>query len=268
MNLQSYHSSSRGNMHLLENGETSIILDCGIIYDSYIHTYLKEKNIDGVLLTHEHGDHVNGCESLSQNKRTYFYSTKETLDNVKIPEFMKQPIKSFKRFYIGTFSIIAFDVQHDAIHPINYLIKDEISGSKLLYITDTGYIDNLEFKDIDYFLIECNFDENWYSDKSINSLDFEDAKTKKIRGQRLLSDNGHLSIQKTIQFLKRTINHNTKKIVLCHLSSSYKDYKLFEDRIKEELNFDNVIALSPFIKQSGQAIDIQLHEKKDVIPFD
>lgn len=255
-------------MHILENGKSTILLDCGIKYDSYVQKYLKNINLDGILITHEHGDHIRGCKDISLNKNTYFYSMKETLDKINVPEFMKQPRNVYKTFYVGTFSIVAFEIMHDAVHPVNYLIKDEISGSQVLYVTDTGYIDNLEFKDIDYIIVECNFDENWYSDEEIIKLEEKDAKIKRIRGKRLLSNEGHLSIQKTIQFLNRTINHNTKKIILCHISSNYSKYLTFEEHVKKSLNFNNVIALSPFIKRGGQPIITDLAEEKGVIPFE
>lgn len=257
MILQSLSSSSRGNIHILENEDTTLLLDCGIKFNR-VSSILNLKKIDGVLITHEHGDHVSGCESLSQNKNTTFYSTKETLDRVNIPDFMKRPVQAFKTFQIGSFKIVPFEVKHDAVHPVNYLIKDEISGSQMLYITDTGYIDNLIFKDIDYFLIECNFDEEWYQKEEL-------TRAEEIKSRRLLSMNGHLSIQKTIRVLEKSVNHNTKKIILCHISSGFKEYLEFQNRIQELFSKQEVIAL-----QQGIFLDrtIELFEKKDVIDFE
>lgn len=263
MKLISLNSSSSGNMHILENGRSTILLDCGIRYDSYVHENLKGKKIDGVLLTHEHGDHISGCKGLSENKRTYFYSTRETLSCVDVPEFMKQPQIPFKQFYVGTFSIISFEVKHDAVHPVNFLIRDEISGSKLLYITDTGYIDNLEFHDIDYILIECNFDEKWYEE-----LNVEDVEVNPFIKPRLLSEKGHLSIQKVFEFLKRTINCNTKKIILCHIHSSYTNFEKFATELKEKLDFENIVSLDPQIRRRRVACINFLNDKKEIVEFE
>lgn len=257
MILKSLSSSSRGNIHILENEDTILLLDCGIKFNR-VGSILNSKSINGVLITHEHGDHINGCESLAQNKNTGFYSTKETLDRVNVPEFMKKPVQAFKTFQIGSFKIVPFEVKHDAVHPVNYLIKDTISGAQLLYITDTGYIDNLIFKDIDYFLIECNFDEEWYQKDGL-------TRTEEIKSKRLLSMNGHLSIQKTIRVLEKSVNHNTKKIILCHISSGFKDYLEFQNRIQELFSKQEVIAL-----QQGIFLDrtIELLKKKDVMEFE
>ena len=264
MILKSLSSSSKGNIHILENGETTILLDCGIKFQR-LADILNPLQIDGVLITHEHGDHVGGCKSLSENKRIVFYGTKETLEHIKVPEFSKVPLEPFKTYKIGTFSIVPFEVKHDAVHPVNYLIKDTITGAQMLYITDTGYIDNLRFKDIDYILIECNFDEEWYSPEVIDSLSPEEARVRSFRGKRLLSKEGHLSIQKTIRVLKNTINHNTKKIVLCHISHNYEGYKEFESKIKAELKFESIVALNPMY--IGLVIN-EFREKKEVIPFE
>lgn len=257
MILKSLSSSSRGNIHILENEDTILLLDCGIKFNR-VGSILNSKSINGVLITHEHGDHINGCESLSQNKNTGFYSTKETLDRVNVPEFMKNPVQAFKTFQIGSFKIVPFEVKHDAVHPVNYLIKDTISGAQLLYITDTGYIDNLIFKDIDYFIIECNFDEKWYQKDEL-------TRTEEIKSKRLLSMNGHLSIQKTIRVLEKSVNHNTKKIILCHISSGFKDYLEFQNRIQELFPKQEVIAL-----QQGIFLDrtIEFFKKKDVMEFE
>lgn len=264
MILKSISSSSKGNLHILSNNDTTIILDCGIKY-ARIAKYLNDLRIDGVLLTHEHGDHINGCKTLNENKDTIFYSSKETLELVDIPDYKKISVEPLKTFSIGTFSVTPFDVSHDAVHPVNYLIKDKQSGLKFLYITDTGYVDNLKFKDINYYLVECNFDENWYSDETISSLPYDEAKERNFRKKRLLSSRGHLSIQKTLSFLKRNIDHNCRKIILCHISHSYKDYMNFQKVVSNELNLNNIIALDPSI------IDIrinELYERKDVIKFE
>lgn len=264
MILKSLSSSSKGNIHILENGQTTILLDCGIKFQR-LSEILNPLNIDGVLITHEHGDHIGGCKSLSENKKVTFYGTKETLEYIKVPEFSKVPLEPFKTYKIGTFNIVPFEVKHDAVHPVNYLIKDTLTGAQMLYITDTGYIDNLKFKDIDYILIECNFDENWYSQEVIDSLEPEEAKIRNFRGKRLLSKEGHLSIQKTIRALEGIINHNTKKIILCHVSHNYEKYKEFESRMKAELKFENIVALNPMY--IGLVIN-ELKENKEVIPFE
>ena len=77
--------------------------------------------------------------------------------------------------------------------------------------------------------------------------------------------NGHLSIQKTIRVLKNSVNHNTKKIILCHISSGFQDYLEFQNKIQELFSKQQVIAL-----QQGIFLDrtIELFEKKEVMSFE
>ncbi len=257
MLLKSISSSSKGNIHILENEDTSLLLDCGIPFER-IKNILNKQRIDAVLITHEHGDHINGCESLAQNKNICFYSTRKTLEKVNIPNFMKKAIEPFKTHLIGSFKIVPFEVKHDAVHPINYLIKDNFSGTQLLYITDTGYIDNLIFKDIDYFLIECNFDEEWYKKDDLTD-------SERFKARRLLSWNGHLSIQKTIRVLEKTVNINTKKIILCHISSGFKNYLEFQEKIQQKFPSQKVVALKQGIFEDRK---IELLDKKEVLDFE
>ena len=237
MILESISSSSHGNCHLLSNRDTTIMLDCGVLYSKM--PSILTKDVKGVLITHEHSDHVKGLKSLIMNKLTKIYSTKETLSRleIKYTSLLKEVIP-YKLFSIGSFMIMPFEIEHDAVNPINYLIKDTISGAQFLYITDTGYIDNLTFEDIDYILIECNFDEKNYNKEIL-------TKTEEIKKSRLMSNKGHLSIQKCVQFLRKTINHNTKKIILGHISRDNKNYLEFQETVKKECNFKNVIALNP-----------------------
>lgn len=160
----------------------------------------------------------------------------------------KQEIESGVLFSIGTFNIIAFDLMHD-VSCYGYLIKDTISNAKILYITDTGMI-NYKFKDIDYYLIESNCDEN--------DLTYEDYKEVRLYDT-------HLSMQQTAKFLLKSINHNTKGIVLCHISSSEENYMKHQEYIEKCLNNNKIVvmALDPHMVKPQTII-----LKEDIKGFD
>lgn len=141
-----------------------------------------------------------------------------------------------------------FELVHDVTN-YGYLIKDNISNAKILYITDTGAIP-YEFKDIDYFLIESNCIES--------ELTYEDYKETRLYDT-------HLSVEQTAKFLKENVNHNTKKIILCHISSSEENYLKHQEYIKKELNNQNieVMALDPHMKEPKTIV-----LKEDIQGFD
>ena len=96
--------------------------------------------LDGCLITHEHQDHAKFA--LEVAKYTRIYSSQGTLDKLDLRrlEFQKRPIEVNKTYAIGTFTVIPFEVEHDAAEPFGYLIYSRVTKEKLLFATDTYYI--------------------------------------------------------------------------------------------------------------------------------
>lgn len=245
LTLKVYGSSSKGNCYLLSSDTTSIMLDCGI---KHIEKKLVVNTINGIILTHIHGDHTFGIRMLKDYYNGKYYSHKDVLDILPIIERQKVEIEKNKKFSIGDFEIMPFELTHDVIC-YGYLIKDLISNTKLLYITDTGQI-NYSFKDIDYFLIESNCDED--------KLTYEDYKEIRLY-------NTHLSKQQTLNFLQQNVNHNAKKIILCHIARDEEDYNSHKIFIKDNLEDfkGDIIAIDPHMKES-----LKIVLKEDLKGFD
>lgn len=238
LSLNVVGSSSKGNCYILTNNDTKILLDCGVDYQKIIDADENYKDINGILITHCHQDHCKGIKKLKDYINCKVYSNKETIDILPILETQKQEVMGAEKFSIGSFDIVPFAIEHDAEN-FGYLIKDTISNHKLVYITDCGTIPNYHFKDIDTFLIEANYNQEWIAKK--DELEIKDS--------RNLSGKGHLSIQETSEFLKSNINYNTKYVILGHISTSCFDYLEMKDYIIESLIENNngitTIALDP-----------------------
>lgn len=236
LKLKILGSSSKGNCYLLSSDITSILLDCGV---KHIENKIDVNSINGVVLTHKHGDHVQGLKTFKNYFNGKYYSHKEVLDILPVLDNQKVLVEHNKKFEIGSFIIVPFQLEHDVLC-YGYLIKDTISNYKLLYVTDTGYI-NHKFKDIDCFLIESNCDEE--------ILTYEDYKETRLYDT-------HLSMQQTASFLENNINHNTEKIILCHISRDEENYKKHEEYIKNKINNNNieVIAINPHLDNSLEII--------------
>ena len=244
LKLNVYGSSSKGNCYFLTNGNDTLCLDLGVKkLDN-----LDWNNVSGIIITHVHNDHCGGIKDIKNYYKGKYYSNKETLDKIPIIDEYKQEVIGGEKFSIGTFDIVAFDLYHD-VKCYGYLIKDTISNTKILYITDTGHI-NYKFKDIYYFLIESNNVES--------ELTFEDYKEVRLYDT-------HLSMEQTSRFLKENINHNTKKIILCHISHGEQNYIRHQDYVKEQLENEDieVIALDPHLKNKREII-----LKEDIGGFD
>lgn len=236
ISLKVIGSSSKGNAYLIDNGTTKVLLDCGA--KQVINEDLTK--IDGILLTHEHGDHIGQIGQIKDYFNGKYYSHKDVLDILPVIDSQKVEVKAGEKFEIGTFSCIGFELMHD-VKCYGWLLKDNISGYKLLYITDTGSIGQYKFKDIDAFLIESNCFES--------DLTYEDYKEVRLY-------NTHLSCEQTANFLKENVNYNTKIVLLAHISHSEENYKRHEEFIKKELNKSQIgiIALNPHMKEPMEFI--------------
>ena len=244
LKLKIIGSSSKGNCYILQSNTTSIMLDCGCkkIIDEDLN------KIDGIILTHRHLDHCGAIPKIKDLYKNKYYANKDTLDVLPILNKDKIEVVSGEKFQIKDFSLVPFELLHD-VPCYGFLIKDNISKCKFLYVTDTGMID-YEFKDIDFFLIESNCDEDL--------LTYEDYKEVRLYDT-------HLSMQQTANFLNKNINHNTKKIILGHISKGEKDYKKHERYVLGTLKDKNieVLAINPILEKVSEIV-----LKQDLEGFD
>lgn len=248
LKLKVYGSSSSGNCFILDDGNEQIMIDCGV---SKIENKIDVSKLNAILLSHKHLDHTKGIKTLKNYYNKKIYSNNDTLATLPILDNQKEVLNEEEKVIIGNFIVLPFNVYHDATN-YGYLIKHIPSNMKILYIIDTSSISNLSFKDIDVFIIEANHSYSWIEDKE--ELDFKDIRT--------YGNQGHLAIEDTIDFLELNVNHNTKKIVLTHISRSFDDYKSFENLVKGKINNTKieVIAINPKLKD---CLEITLKEDLD-----
>lgn len=223
MELINYGSSSKGNMYILQGIKESLMLDCGVNCKG-INEQLKTYNIVGTILTHSHGDHINGIKNGSYLGNNKFYASNYTFKSLpKLYSFQKMEIEEMKAYDIGEeFKVIPISVSHD-VPCFAYLIKNKKTNITVLYATDLGYSDNLTFKNVHTFIIECNYIRN----------DIEEYNAKTFRVDSL---SGHLALEDTINILKRSIGINTRNIFLCHITHSENDFKRYEELVMESIN--------------------------------
>ena len=221
MNLKVLGSSSSGNCYLIEVNNEKLILDAGVNFK----IVQKELNfnfngIEGVLITHEHMDHL----KYASNFALYginIYASAGTFKKLNLIGHRFKVIKALQQFEIGNFIILPFDTQHDAAEPLGFLIQYKPTGEKLIYATDTYYI-KYKFNKLNYLLLECNYNKKIAKENAKNGV------INKTRYSRLLES--HFSLENVIKFLKSNDLSYAKNIVLCHLSytNSNQDIMLNE----------------------------------------
>lgn len=203
-----YHiiaSGSKGNCTYISNKDTRILIDMGIslvrLKSGLAEIGQKVSDIEGILYTHEHSDHISGFRFISPKKS---YATEGTA-----PSTLCNIVEYNVSFDIGSFKITPFQTSHDAKKPCGYVIED--NESKLVYMTDTGVFleSNLPLlENPDYLIIESNHDMGMLMGSN----------RPMILKQRIKSDFGHLCNEDSAFATSKIIGTRTKEIVLAHLS--------------------------------------------------
>ena len=203
-------SGSKGNATLVFSNKTTLLIDIGLPLEKVKEELSKFnktiKDIDGILITHDHSDHYRSLKSFSPKK---MYALEGT-----IPGSLSNVAKELTSFMIGDIKITPFPTSHDATNPCGYMLENE--GEKLVYMTDTGvYLSSSTslIKNPTYLIIESNHD--------IQMLLHTNRPLVLI--QRIMSDHGHLCNEDSAFATLEIIGDNTKEIILAHLSEEAND---------------------------------------------
>lgn len=229
MKIKSIRSGSKGNSTLLYTENTKILIDVGIAYLTIKSVLEKEsiniKELDGVLITHNHSDHIKGLSTLIKNTNIKIYIPKDMILDLKdyVPLEKMEIIN--EEFDIKDLHIKIIHTSHDVNCSVGYIITD--GKSSIFYATDTGYINRKylkQMKNQDLYFIESNHDEEMLMN----------GPYPYYLKQRVISDEGHLSNKTTAKYLSSSVGDNTKYIILAHLSEKNNTEELALKAIKEE----------------------------------
>lgn len=239
MKIKVIESGSKGNCTIILLDYIKLIIDIGISYKKLINS-LDDLNINineitGLLITHNHKDHINGLSTLLKKTNINIFIPKEMYKSLKseIPELTEDRcIFIDDEDKILDVNIKLIHTSHDAPFSIGYdiIYKDK----EFVYITDTGYLNrkilnNIKNKDI--YIIESNHDEKMLMD----------GPYPRFLKERVISDYGHLSNNTTAKYLQKIIGDKTKYIVLAHLSETNNTEELALSTIKELIKNKKII---------------------------
>lgn len=235
----SLYSGSSGNSLFVQTDNTKILVDAGESAKK-IEAGLNSINvnineIDAILVTHEHSDHVKGLATISKKFDIPVYANKQTWEAMPLIAEKTQNQNLFninEKFEIGDLKVIPYSIPHDAANPCGFNIF--YNNQKISIATDIGHINKEIIKKLEgssFILLESNYDPNILSySKYPYSLK-----------QRIAGPNGHLSNEvagKTISYL---LNSGLKNVMLGHLSKENNFPELAYKTVIDELyanNFD------------------------------
>ncbi|AGY48274.1 metal-dependent hydrolase [Bacillus phage Pony] len=223
INIQVIGSGSKGNAYLLDDGTTKILLECGVTFKELQQaTNYETSSVSGVLLTHEHSDHCKGLKDVL-NRGIDVYTSAGTAAALEIQHNRLKTVEKKKPFKIGTFQIMAFDVEHDVSEPFGFLIMNQ-AGNKLLFATDTYYI-RYKFPGLTHILLETNYSEDIIN-RNVDLGRCAPSLRKRIR-------QSHMSLETAIEFFKVNDLSKVEEIHLIHLSDSNSDEQLFKTEVQK-----------------------------------
>lgn len=224
MKLHVIGTGSKGNAYLLKASDGQMLLiECGV-RPALIKQAIgfEPGKVEACLISHGHLDHASGMTDVAK-MGIKVYATNGTFKERGFFHHKATCIYAGLSFNVGYFRVIPFDVQHDALEPVGFLIHHPECG-KLLFITDTFYVRH-KFKALNNIIIEAN-----YCEKIIEQKLGIESDRRFLRDRILQS---HFSLQNCLELLKANDLSQVNNVVLIHLSDSNSDEKRFKREVEE-----------------------------------
>ena len=229
-------SGSKGNSCLVMTDEVKILIDIGTT-TAYVENELEKLNInaneiDAILITHTHDDHIKGLKSFIKKYNPTIYVTNKLLGLLEehVGKFNYQ-LYDDNKAYIKDLIVDVIKTSHDVPESVGFIINHK--SKSLVYITDTGYINSRYFDILSnrtLYMIESNH--------YVKML--REGPYPYFLQQRVISDKGHLSNKQTSNYLSKFIGNKTKKVVLTHISEKNNTEEKVLETFKETLNENNI----------------------------
>lgn len=252
MKVKVLASGSKGNCTLIQTAKINILIDIGITYQYLLNELdkvnLTPQNIDCILITHTHSDHIKGLASLVNKTNLRVYILEEMLEEIykKIPSnniFLYE-----KSFSLADLKIDLIRISHD-VEGVGFII--EHNKQSLVYITDTGYINRKYLpllKNKTMYIVESNHDEEMLMT----------GPYPYILKQRVISDKGHLSNSTIANYLLEVVGDKTKYIVLAHISEQNNTEELALNTTKNLLEKNHIYKNIIIAKQHESLEEIEV----------
>ncbi len=252
MEVSALSSGSSGNCFYVQNNEGALLVDAGISAKQVISRLgaigKSSGKVKGILITHEHADHIRGADVLARQLNIPIFATKKTIQESFLcsnPELIT-PIKNDEILKIAGMEVRAFSKSHKAADPVSFSMRN---GKTLSIITDAGFAcENIAsaVADSDFLCIESNHDEKMVAD----------GPYPYFLKRWITGDTGHLSNKQSALCVLEHASSKLNHIMLSHLSETNNTpelaVKTFKSLIKERSD------LSLKISHSGKNIPTRL----------
>jgi phosphoribosyl 1,2-cyclic phosphodiesterase len=212
--LWSFASGSDGNLYLVESEGTRLIVECGRPYQQVLDALeayaIAPESVNGILLTHAHGDHSRSAASLAHNFGVPIYASWGTLGALPLRERSHgRQLLSGKTITIGEIDVKPFAVPHDCREPLGF--RFESASGRACITTDLGWVPSQvvrNFRDLDLLVLEANYDPYLLQNGSYPYF----------LKQRVAGTHGHLSNAAAAEAIAACGDKAPRSVWLAHLS--------------------------------------------------
>lgn len=226
-------SGSKGNSTYIKAGKYSVLIDAGLSGKALERRMealdLKIEDLNALLITHEHTDHIKGIGVLSRRYDIPIYANDGTWSaaEANLGKIKTKNCRVFTEdFMVGDLKFSPYDISHDAAQPVGYVCQ--AGNKKIVLATDIGVINKniiTKIKGADFFVLESNHDLEMLMT----------GKYPYYLKNRIKGEEGHLSNDETAALLPSLIKDNFPTVVLAHLSQENNNSKVAYITVKNAL---------------------------------
>jgi phosphoribosyl 1,2-cyclic phosphodiesterase len=228
-------SGSSGNCAYLETDQTRVLIDAGFslrqIRQRLASISRAVENLDGILVTHEHSDHVQGLGLLAQKFGVPVYCNRPTREAIEYQ--LKRPIncrvfETGASFSVGDISVETFPVPHDAQDPVAFMLRTQ--AVTIGVVTDLGHATRLVLeraRAANVLVLEANHDVRMLQDCPHRPWSLK---------QRILSRHGHLSNEAAADAVQEIMGADLRHLYLGHLSAQCNHPELARNTVQRRLD--------------------------------
>lgn len=235
MKISVVASGSKGNLTYIKTKDSNIIIDAGISKKRMLNFFTTNsitENIDAILITHEHADHIKSLKAIASYLNCPIYMTEGTKKGSirfcsDLKDFPINTITNSSVFYVNNTKITAIPTFHDALDPCGYKIED--GDTDLVYITDTGFIPDMilpKIANASIYVMESNHDPEMLH---CSGRPYETI-------MRILGDSGHLSNEDSLVNLGHIMGPKTRLVFYAHISEDCNLPEIIKELSKEIYN--------------------------------
>ncbi len=241
MLITSLASGSSGNCSLLESDGHILLVDCGLsakrIAEAVKALGFSMSDVEGLLLTHEHSDHIKGLKRLMSAYGIPVYTSAGTAAGVAsvlrddyfsyAGKELMHPVKADVGLSLGPFTVVPFHTYHDAAEPMGFRFSTEEYSAAV--VTDTGHYDEYitdHLIGLDALIVESNHDVDMLLT----------GPYPYVLKRRILSGTGHMSNETCGGLLNEIMNPRLKNVLLGHLSHENNTHRLALETVMKKLS--------------------------------